>query len=212
VGTQRNLKAKDFGVADADVRVHNNLTKQVQDDFKALELMAAKCPGYVQNAEEAAAEATEFANATTVGVELYKGIIAKATEIGTKKIGAIKNVMGAKWGGYITEHGALFTKLLKELEGKPQDLATRTMCEKAVEQGQTFLGTTFENVNHLIQDVVDGAQKAMRRVPSEYQRELKSEIDKVRMMSISMINYKKKVATDYEAADTEFKKLVEAVG
>ncbi|HSI15399.1 MAG TPA: hypothetical protein VK961_25360, partial [Chthoniobacter sp.] len=166
---------------------------------------------YVKNAEDAAAEAADFANATAVGIDLYKSILDKATLAGVKKIEGIKLATGSKWGGYISDKGELFTRLLNALKEKPQDLPTRTMAEKAVEQGQTFLDSTFNNVNDKIQELIDGVKKATKRVPVEYQRPLKQQIDKLNMMVIQMVNYKKKFQGDYDATHGEFQKLADAI-
>ena len=209
--TQRNLKAETFGVTNADIAVHNGLTKQVQDKFKVLELMASECPQFVKTAETAAAEATEFANAVGVGVEMYDKMLDKALLAAEQQVGSIKDIMASKWGGYITNKGELFTRLDKQLASKPTDPAMRTGVEKAVEQGQTYLEATLVKVNSLVSAMIDSCNKATKRVPLEYKPTLKPKIDKINMLAMQILGFQKKVKSDYDATDIEFQKLVKAV-
>lgn len=206
--TQRNLKAKTFDLVDSDVLVHGNLTKQVQDKFKILELKAEECEDFVKRAELAAAEATEFANATSIGIEMYESMLTKALLAGQVQVKAIRDVMSAKWGGYITNKGELFTRIIEQLEQKPKDPGIRSGADKAVEQGQTYLDTTKTKVDSMIKTLTDSCNKATKRVPTQYKATLKPQIDKLNMLAIQMLNFQKQVQSNFDATMIEFQKLV----
>jgi hypothetical protein len=209
--SQRNLKAKDFDVVDGDILVHNNLTKQVQDDFKDLESMASECTAFRKLAEKAAREATEFADASAVGLELYEQILDEAMKHAQEKVKDIQNSLGSKWGGYITARGELFTRLLTAFKEKPNDPGARIVAEKAVEQGQTFLVTAKKSIDNQIQELMTACKKATQRVPTEFNRTLKPKIDKLNMLAIQMLNFQKKVSDNYDATMVEFNKLQTAI-
>ncbi|HND55695.1 MAG TPA: hypothetical protein PLV92_24940, partial [Pirellulaceae bacterium] len=153
-----------------------------------------------------AEDAAEFANATSVDSDTYEKMLGKTLATAQEKIKEVMRETESKWGGYIMKKGELFTRLADQYL-QERNTQNRTLIEKAFEQGQTYLDSTKASIDRQIKAVVDFVNKTTRRVPQEYQRSLKPQVDKLRMAAITILNFQKKFDQNYDATQVEFKRM-----
>jgi len=187
---QRNLAPKDYGIDTEDTKKFDAITKQVYGTFKTGDAGRAKARECVSTANREAERANKMAEGGADNVDTFRAAMDDVIEaIGDAEKAYDKAFVGS-WGGIVRAKGQRFKDEWNGLDRSDPGKVNRVL--KIAEQAAAALPNVIDRARTAVENANTISTRETKRVPRNFHRALKPQLDQIRMGTMKLVSQLKK--------------------